>query len=120
MSHCFKGPTRRSLLAEAETHVMQQLGRGDGTSSPLLLEGAVKPPPVAAKREVRRRDDAGSPSFSHLCERTRCELVSDEWVRQLDHHNAKGKHRKSVAPKPPTVIQAPPTPKSSSVVIEEE
>jgi len=112
------GATRRSLLAEAETHVMQQLGRGDAASSPLLLEGAVnKPPAVAAKREVRRRDGTVSPSLSHLCERTRCEMVSDEWVRQFD--NNKSKKSKPIAPKPPTVIQAPPAPKPSGVVIEE-
>jgi hypothetical protein len=109
---------RRSLLVEAETHVMQQLGRGAAgrPSGLLLLEGAAKPPAAVANREVRRRDGAAGHALSHLCEHTRCELASDQW---LDAKNAQR------AKEPPTreanSIQAPPGAKTpgSSVVIEE-
>jgi len=101
----FLTPCRRHALAEAEHVVLDQLGRA-GAPSKLLTDGTTvvsKPKKGSNTVAIRASPRGPGTEVLHLCERARCELVSEDWAKHFNSDN------------PPPQVDS-----DSSVVIDED
>lgn len=96
---------RRHALAEAEHVVLDQLGRA-GAPSKILTDGTTvvsKPKKGSNTVAIRASPRGPATEVLHLCERARCELVSEDWAKHFNSDN------------PPPQVDS-----DSSVVIDED
>eukprot|EP00242_Pyramimonas_sp_CCMP2087_P005292 CAMPEP_0198203348 /NCGR_PEP_ID=MMETSP1445-20131203/6615_1 /TAXON_ID=36898 /ORGANISM="Pyramimonas sp., Strain CCMP2087" /LENGTH=365 /DNA_ID=CAMNT_0043874695 /DNA_START=122 /DNA_END=1219 /DNA_ORIENTATION=+ len=77
-------PTRRSRLAAAESELFAQLGRGRGPH--ILTSGSASVPSVVKGKKnmaIRNTSQAHRAELSHLCERSICEITTDDLQKTL-------------------------------------